>query len=275
MDPETRRQAELFGGAAPWDEFEATLGGLPAPPGPEVMHDLAAAAALEPGAWVVDVGAYGFSHGLQLASAFGCRVVAVDLVANGLRSPSVPGPTLAFGVQGDAQRMPIASASVEAIWSRDMVTCVDPDLFLAECARILRPRGAMVLHAVYVTSLLEGNERERLVSALSLTRGVEREAVEGAAERNGLRVEQIVEVGGGWRERELITGSPRLAEDLHAVMRMLRAEEDLVGRFGRSWFETILAWRQWAPFMALGKLAAVCYLLRNEGGPGAGGSDGV
>ncbi|HVE91323.1 MAG TPA: class I SAM-dependent methyltransferase [Actinomycetota bacterium] len=228
------------------------------------MFEFARTAGWGTGDWVVDTGSYGFTHAQRLESAFGCRVLAVDLVDGGLRSARSDGPRegAVFGVQGDAQLLPVGSGSVAGVWSRDMVSCVDPERFLAECARVLKPGGAVVLYAACLTRLLAGAERERFLAALSLTGGAERAILEGAIAKAGLHVDGIAEVGAGWPEADLVSGGSRLTEDLLAIVRMQRAEEALVARFGRTWFETILAWRQWAPFMALGKLKVVVYLLR-------------
>jgi len=111
---------------------------------------------------------------------------------------------------------------------------------------------------------VERRERERCVAALALTDGCNRELVEKAICGAGFGVLHRVELGSQWRERELSRGNPRLLEDLLAIMRLQRVFSDLVARFGREWYETILAWRQWAVFMALGKLDVVAYLLRLE-----------
>lgn len=278
MDSNTQRQSALFSGSAPWDEFQAALAALPPPLSSDVIFELAQAGGWRPGDRVLDVGSYGFTHARRLAKSLGCHVVAVDLVAGGLRSDEKQASSAArvVGAQGDAQELPLLSGSLAGVWSRDMVTCVDPPRFLGECARVLRPDGIVVMYAACLTPLLAGAERERLVSALSLTDGADRSVLEKAIASAGFGVDRVVEVGGGWPETELAAGGLRFVDDLLAIARMVRAEEELVAQFGRSWFETMLAWRQWAPFMALGKLAVVIYVLRKEAEVGCGcGSAGI
>ena len=54
--------------------------------------------------------------------------------------------------------MPLADASVDWIWCRDVLVHVDVRRGLAECARVLRPGGAMVAHVTLATDELEPRE---------------------------------------------------------------------------------------------------------------------
>jgi SAM-dependent methyltransferase len=262
-------QARLFGGAAPWDEVLAAAARLPAPTGPAAMFDLARQAHLCPGQVVLDVGAYGSRHAMALAGEFGCSVIALDLVfpglagaADGIRAAGLE--SLVFRLQADAHELPIRSGCIDLIWSRDMLSCVEPPRFLAECARVLTAGGFLILHAVYFTGLLEPKERARLAAALSLTGGCERDGVEAAIADAGLDVVRALDLGAEWRESELLEGSSRLADDHLTVMRLRRGASQLVSEFGQAWYETILASHEWAVLMALGKLTAVLYLLRRS-----------
>ena len=264
------RQARLFGGSAPWDEVNSALEGLPEPIGLEVMKDLAREANLGQGRLVLDLGAHGGRHAIELASEFRCHAIALDLVSPGLLAAAknivaagVQG--LVSGIQADAHTLPLRASTVDLIWARDMLSCVDPRLLLSECARVLKPGGLLILHAVYMTELMEQRERERFVAALALTDGCDRQSVEEVISIAGFRVQRLIELGAQSRERELASGDQRLSEDLLALMRLRRGSAELIRRFGAEWYETILAWRQWAVFMALGKLDVAVYLLRLEG----------
>src|SRR5688572_14759126 len=157
------RQARLFGGSAPWDEVLAAAARQPAPTGPKAMFDLARQAGLRPGQVALDVGAYGAHHVIALASEFGCNAIALDLVfpglagaAEGIRAAGLE--SLVSRLQADAHELPVRSGCIDLIWSRDMVSCVEPRQFLAECARVLAADGFLILHAVYFTDLMEPKE---------------------------------------------------------------------------------------------------------------------
>lgn len=269
LERQVHRQARIFGGDAPWEQVMEALEHLPEPVGPEVLLEIVRDVGLEPLALVLDVGAYGGRHAIALASEFGCRAIALDLVLAGLvdaaASISSAGvETLISRLQGDAHILPLRSSVVDLIWARDMLSCVDPHLFLGECARVLKPRGHVVLHAVYTTDLMEPRECARLRAALALTDGCQRATVEEAITRHGFVISRRTDVGAQWREQELTSGTSRLSDDLLALMRLQRGMVDLVERFGQDWFETIVAWNQWAVYMALGKLEMVVYLLESR-----------
>ena len=264
------RQSRLFGGSAPWGELLAAAEEQAAPTRPEAdMFDLAREIGLQSGHVALDVGSYGGRHAIPLAAEFGCHSIALDLVLGGLADarPAI----VAAGVEGrvslvqaDAHEIPLRSASIDLIWSYDMVNCVEPVRLFAECDRILTPGGSMVLHMVHFSELMEPKERERLSTALSLTDGCDRNRAEHAIEEVGLSVVKRLEVGASWVEAGLLEGSSSLADDLLTVMRMRRGAEALISQFGQLWFETILNSYQWATLTALGKLEVTLYLLRKS-----------
>ena len=263
------RQVRLFGGSAPWNEVLAAAARQPAPTGPKAMFDLARQAGLHQGQVVLDVGSYGARHAIALASEFGCHSIALDLVfsgltgaAEGIRAAGLE--SLVSRLQADAHELPIRSGCIDLIWSSDMLSCVEPDQFLAECARVLAAGRFMILHAVYFTDLMEPDERGQLSSALSLTGGCDKDGVEVAIGDAGLDLVRVLALGAQWREFELLEGTPRLADDLLTVMRLRRGARQLISQFGEAWYETILASYQWAVLMALGKLEVVLYLLRRS-----------
>ncbi|MEO7804300.1 MAG: class I SAM-dependent methyltransferase [Actinomycetota bacterium] len=269
---QSSRQARLFGGSAPWNEVLDAAERQPAPNGREVMFDLVREVGLNPGKVVLDVGSYGGRHAIPLAQEFDCHSIALDLVLPGLQS--APDAIQAAGVsdcvsllQADAHEMPLRNGCIDMIVSNDMLSCVEPPRFLAECARVLSPAGNMVLHAVYFTALMEVNERARLTAAFALTDGTDRERTEEAIHKAGLDVVQVHDFGFQSLEANLIKGDQRLAEDHLTAMRLRRGEPELIGRFGQDWYNTILASYEWMPLMALGKLENTFYVLRHHSTP--------
>ena len=108
-----------------------------------VPHLDAFAAALTPGARVVDLGA-GPGLDTVLLVERGLRAVGVDFSMGMLRA----GRREFTGVriQGDARRVPLATASVDGVWAKASLLHLQRDdvaVALAEVRRILRPGGVL------------------------------------------------------------------------------------------------------------------------------------
>lgn len=100
------------------------------------------AALLPPGARVADVGC-GPGHHTELLRGRGLWVAGFDLSLQMLSARSVPGV-----VQADMRALPLASSSLDAVWSAAAMLHVPrPDVprALAEFSRVLRPDGHLVL----------------------------------------------------------------------------------------------------------------------------------
>lgn len=174
-----------------------------------------------------DIGALGDVEGLDVVelacgtayfSAWlrrrGARVVALDLSEEQLRTArrcqTTYGPSFPL-VQADAQRVPLVSGSFDLVLSEHGVAAwCDPELWVAEAARILRSRGRLVFLTNSLLSALcvpaeEGPAGDRLLRGQRETSrvewpggGVERHPSHGAwievLRRNGFVVEALHEL---------------------------------------------------------------------------------
>jgi SAM-dependent methyltransferase len=108
-----------------------------------VPHLDAFAAALAPGARVVDLGA-GPGLDTVLLAERGLRAFGIDFSMGMLRAGRRE-----FGavrIQGDARRVPLATASMDGVWAKASLLHLqreDVALALAEVRRILRPGGVL------------------------------------------------------------------------------------------------------------------------------------
>ena len=174
-DPTSRRAvAELYSGRgwpAHGDELlQQSLG----PRSPDMLLEAAGWLGLGAGQLVLDAGCRDASHAAALTRRYGCRMVGVDLVLAGLpeggsdhAAAGTAGPVVL--VQGDLQALPLADGAVDLVWCRDTLSCLpDCGLALAECARVLRPGGGMVVYAVFATDRLEPGDRALLMEGHEL-----------------------------------------------------------------------------------------------------------
>ncbi len=115
--------------ARPWHRLAYIIRALP-----EGIANLSADLRVGPDATVLDYGCADVPY-RHLFPA-GCEYIAADLEGN-------PDATHTLAPDG---RVPIADASCDAVLSTQALEHVaDPDLYLAECRRVLRPGGRLLL----------------------------------------------------------------------------------------------------------------------------------
>ncbi len=122
------------------------------PGGASLTEEIARQAGVNAGDRVLDV-ACGIGDSVRtLAQRFDCTVVGLDLSAANLGTAArrtaerEPGPGAAAFVAGDAESLPLASASFDLVLS-ECALCTFPDKgrALREAARVLRPGGRLAI----------------------------------------------------------------------------------------------------------------------------------
>jgi len=132
--------------AAQFDEFH---GG-----GRESTRALARFAGLTPGLQILDIGCGIGGPARTLAAEFGAAVTGVDLTREFVQAAIMLSAQLGLATQtrfihGSALALPLADASVDVVWSQNMLMNIpDQPRFAAEVARVLRPGGLFAFEAV-------------------------------------------------------------------------------------------------------------------------------
>lgn len=265
----------LYAGPGWPAEATALLDQSLAPRSPDMLVDVAASFGLCHDRLVLDIGCRDATHALALAKRFGCRVVGVDLVDTWLhrgKSDVVAADLIerVSLVQGEAEALPIGAATCDLVWCRDALSCMpDCGRVLAECARVLRPGGGMVLYAVFATDEFEPRERARLLAGLeNFGPSMHQPTVEAAIAAAGLTVVRRDDIGSEWFEYWLEHDPSYLTGDLLHVARLRRARDRFAAAIGPKWYELALAFDQWSLYIVLGKLAPTLYALRKSSGGG-------
>jgi SAM-dependent methyltransferase len=232
---------------------------------PSLLFDRAAELDLPAGERVLDAGCRDGEHARRLATGLGREVIGIDLVHRNLvaavKHPDAAGTAF---VLGDLAALPLAAESFDLVWCRDTLELVaDPVAAIAEFARVARPGGVVLLYTAWATELLEPNERCRLFSALSLSpAGADRATVERAIAAADLTVEAFEEISPEWAEHDLEQGGSNMTSSMLAIARLRRDRQRFVDAFGDAWYERLLAFEQWAPYLVLGKLQTGLWTLR-------------
>jgi SAM-dependent methyltransferase len=241
------------------EAFQGRLDESLDPRGPEALYDLVAGLGLPAGARVVDVGCGEGREAVELARRFGFSVAGVDPVARHGELARTAGVRAAVGV---AEALPVASASCDLVWCREVLVLVrDLERVVREVRRVLRPGGRAVVYQMWDTDLLEPAEASRLWGPASARReNVDVARFEAVVVGAGLRLDGCTVYGSEWGEaaqERSGTGGRRLA---HAA-RLLRAPDRYVAEFGRSNYEIMLADCLWHVYRMLGKIEGRAYVL--------------
>ena len=277
-DPTSPRAiVELYAGQgwpAGGDELiQRSLG----PRSPEMLLEAPGWLGLDAGQLVLDAGCRDASHAAALVRRYGCRVVGVDLVLAGVPKGGADDAASATAAQvalvnGDIQALPLADGAVDLVWCRDTLSCL-PDCAraLAECARVLRPGGGMVLCAVFATDRLEPADRALVVEGLeNSAASMDQPTVEAAIAAAGFEVVRRERIGAEWSEYRLEHDPGYLTQDLLEVARLTRHRDRFQEALGPVWYRRTLAFDLWRLQIVLGRLVPVLYALVNRSGAGAG-----
>lgn len=237
-----------------------------APRGTDWLFDAFAGLGPQPGDLVLDAGARDAVHAVRLVRERGVRAVALDPLPLhcALARERIADAGLSDEidvVEGALEELPFEDASFDWIWCRDVLVHVDADRGLAECARVLRPGGALLAYVTLATQRLEPDEAGELVRGLALQRSsLDAAQLESAAEAAGLALRSVERLGSEWRERLLEDGEWDVRQDLLRLARLRRRDGELVEQFGREAVDAAAGGLAWGVYQVLGKLCPTVYV---------------
>ena len=250
------------------DQFNQVLDETLHPAGPGALFDYVAGMGLPDGAVSVDVGCGGGEHAVELARRFGLRVTGIDPVARQVtaaRELAGAGDLVRFAV-GSAERLPVASGSVDLIWCRDVLClCADLSLAYREFRRVLRPGGRALVYQMFATSGLRPAEAAFLLPVLGCDpAAMDPDQAEAAISGAGLVIDRRVILGTEWGEY----ASERAANPgrhLQHAARLIRDPGRYIAQFGQENYDIKLADCLWHIYRMIGKLSSRVYLLSAPG----------
>jgi cyclopropane fatty-acyl-phospholipid synthase-like methyltransferase len=257
---------DLWGNGLP--EFEERLKASLHPRSSSMLYDLFAGFGVSPGQTVADVGCRDAGHAVELAKRFGCRVMAIDLIPLHLewarRAKEEAGLQAEITVMlGRMEDLSLPDESIDHIWCRDVTSLVDLPRGFAECRRVLKPGGQMLVYQTFATEFCEPNEFRFLCESMAIMpENMSQIYFEEAAEAAGLGITQKDEIGSEWRERWLEEGDADIPASLLRVARMRRQKHELIREFGEERYNAVYGSDLWGVYQLLGKLCPTVYLLR-------------
>ncbi len=126
-----------------------------------MLYEAIGALGLSEGHYLLDVGCRDAAHTCELVRRYGCRAFGIDPVADNIRRAQK------LIAEGDlAGRVRAIEGRIEAIPAGDQEfdfhlvpryaePCAGSARRLAECARVLKPGGQMLVYQTFATDLLE------------------------------------------------------------------------------------------------------------------------
>jgi ubiquinone/menaquinone biosynthesis C-methylase UbiE len=235
-----------------------------------MLYEVVSACGVNASSLVLDIGSGRGNHSCALAQRFGCAVVGLDLaqihIEQGQARAVQEGVSdrVSF-VQGNIEALPFEDEGFDFLWSRDMLMHV-PALpaALAECTRVLKPTGYMLVYTTVATGRMEPKEAARLYASFGLVpESMDEGAVEVAFRATGFQMHSKEPLGSElmeWVEEH----EGRASRELIRLARMLRKPEYYQELLGARRYEIALANYHWALYILLGKLSPTLYILRKS-----------
>lgn len=250
-----------------WEEAVAMTDRSLGPRPRTSIYDTFGTLGIGAGSYVLDIGARDAAQSLDLAERFGCRVLAVDPVqANrNLAVEEIAAHEHGHLVDiklGTINDIPAGDNTFDAIFSRDMMGHVE-DLTgaLSECRRALKNGGAMVIHDVFATALLEPKESARLCADLAqVPERLDGELFDRTAEEAGFAIETTDRVASEWLET-LLEGEDGEKRLLRAA-RLHRDKDRFVEEMGVIPYRVVRGNNLWTIYRMIGKLEDRVYVIR-------------
>jgi ubiquinone/menaquinone biosynthesis C-methylase UbiE len=261
---------ELYGEiwAKPDREFAGDIIKSLNPRNPAMLYDEFSSLGVRADAEVLDVGCGDGRHAVELARKFGCRVVGVDPIPLQIEKAERLISHIGIGDQvevklGCVESLPFGDASIDYVWCRDMLLHVDLTAALAECFRVLRRDGAILVYHLFATDLCEPVERARISKALSFViESMSEEHFETALQKVGFGIVKKDKLDSEWREAEIEVGDRTLLDHLLCVARLRRADATLMKKYGGVRYEVTYAGLLLGIYQMLGKLCPMVYVLK-------------
>lgn len=223
---------------------------------------------------ILDAGCGWGEQSCALAAHLGCRITGVDLTEGNLalarsRAAQVGVGHLTTFLQGNILALPFETATFDLVCCCDMLPHVTPlQQGLAECARVLKPGGTLLIVHSFATDLLGPKEADYLYAIGHLVaENMSATSFEHALKAASLQTPSKEILGSQcyeyYFEPEYQDAKVFLQEDALLKIARLRGKRDaLVAEFGREIVNSAESTLLWHTYHLLGKFTNVVYTAR-------------
>ena len=236
----------------------------------DLIYDLAAEAGIGTTSLVVDVGCATGDRSLELIRRTGCRVEGVELLPQliewGVANTAAAGLADRLSLrQGSILDLPIPDAFADAVLCTDVFGLIaDLPRAVAECARILRPGGALVSHVTVATDRMAAFEQAELDACQGTVADSMNQVVLEQAFVEHFVIERTVVLGSQHRQQMVESGDDSTLVNLLRAARLMTWPDAYSDRHGDVARRSALTEALWGVYQLLGKLSPVVHLLRRR-----------
>jgi len=238
----------------------------------DTLLDLAAEYGVGKDSLVLDIGCANGGVSRKLLERTGCRIKGVELVEflveMGNEENKKLGVDDRFTIQqGTITDIPFTDNHFDFVFCDDVIGLVD-DLpkALAECRRVLKPGGKMLIYASFGTDRLsEREERELKESLGGVPKGLDIDHAEKCINDDFELVKKVV-IGSQFTQdsTEESKDKSQAAEDLLKVARLLTWPDEYIEKYGEKVYKIVLAEVHWSPYILLGKLQPTAFIVQKR-----------
>jgi ubiquinone/menaquinone biosynthesis C-methylase UbiE len=250
------------------EEFYAFTDRSLSPRNSDMLSDKLAVLGIDASHYLLDVGCRDADYTIALAQRFGCIALGIDPVAHRIAQAQTAIAKAGLSQQvravvGWIEAIPAADASVDFIWCRDMLNLVaELAAGLAECYRVLRPGGRMLVYQTFSTELMEANEAAFIYETMGIVAQNQSDAFfESTARSVGFAIGEKDVVASEWREFWEEDGSRKTANQLLRIARMRRNRAELIPLLTETHYNIEIADCLWGVYQMIGKLRPTVYVL--------------
>jgi len=135
---------------------------------------------------------------------------------------------------------------------------------LAQCRRVLKPGGRMLIYASFGTERLSESEARELNESLGgAEQGLDVTRVDRCIERNfELVTKRVIGSRGTQYDVETRKDKSQAAADLLKVARLLTWPEKYIEKYGKKTYDIVLAEAHWCVYILLGKLEPTVWIVQ-------------
>ena len=241
------------------------------PLSPDTVLDLVAEHGVGTDSLVLDIGCANGGLSRKLLERTGCRIEGVDLldflVSMGNAQNRSMGLADRFTIQqGSMDDIPFGDDTFDFVFCHDVIGMVD-DLpaELAECRRVLKAQGKMLIYTSFPTERLHAEEERELNE--SLGHASDKSLDEASAQRCIEETFKLVEkraIGSEFTQHrvESARDNSEAAKMLLRVARLLTWPDKYIQKYGERVYRVCLAEAHWSVYILLGKLRPTVFIVQ-------------
>ncbi len=238
----------------------------------DYLLELATENGVDEHAHVLDIGCANGGVSRKLLDKTGCKIEGVELLELLVDMGNKQNEELGVGdkfmiQQGSINDIPFPDSTFDFVFCNDVTGMVeDLETAMAECRRVLKPGGKMLLYASFGTDRLSDKEARELNDSLgNANEGTDKQRLLIPLKKNFTLVEEE-EIGSEFTQHDVekSKGDSEAAKNLLKAARLMTWADDYKSKHGERVYQIVLAEVHWNVFILLGKLQPTVFIVQKD-----------